>query len=159
MKTALFWTTTLIFTLLMQIGAQKMMSLWGVFPNILLLAALFSGISRGTVAGSCAGFVFGFLADIFSLSLFGSQTFLYTFMGYCAGHLKGQIDEERPLAQTGIVFVFSLGEVAGLWILETFFGESNKQFYALASWLRPFYTALLGSLYFSLMKLWTSLFA
>ena len=78
-----------------------------IFPKlsvICLFFVVFTGIYRGSSAGSSVGFLIGLANDFFAASALGIDSFSYAVVGYCAGLLPGRFDEGNPLIQTTVSF-------------------------------------------------------
>ncbi len=118
MNRIFFWLLTIFFTFIGQMLGTDFLSIHGVFPNILLLATVFFSLQLGSMPGQWVGFVLGLLADVASISILGSQTFMFTLIGNLVGRLHGQIDEEKPIAQMTLVFAASVLYCFGLFIFD-----------------------------------------
>src|SRR5437870_2943939 len=123
-----FWILTILILFILQVTFSELVSVKGVFPNLLLLATVFSGLQLGPVSGEWTGFIWGLLSDVASISVFGSQTFMLTLVGYIAGRLQGKIDEEKTVAQMVLVFLTSILYVLGLMFFELLFQGSTQRF-------------------------------
>ena len=147
----LFWIFTILLTFILQITFAEYISVLGTFPNLLLLATVFFSIYEGPMVGEVTGFMTGLLSDISSISLFGSQTFMLTLIGYTTGMLRGKINEEKPSAQMALVFIMSLVYVLGLYFLESLFGGSAERFKVITSFFEPVYSTLVSPLFFAIL--------
>ncbi len=154
----LFFIATVIFVFLIQMLCTRIGSIGGVFPNLFLLATTFFALRLGPLSGECLGFVFGIISDGIAISLFGSHTFALTLTGYTIGHLKGKIDEERPLAQIIMVLCVSLIIAGILFALESLFGGVTERYHLSISIGQSLYTALSAPIGFPLLNLWKRFF-
>lgn len=153
-----FWPLTLLLLFVFQIAFSQMLSLWGAFPNLLLLGTIFFAIRRGPITGEWIGFIWGLFADVSSISLFGSQTFMLTLIGYTVGLLQGKINAEKPIAQMSLVLMMSLAYLLGLLFFEALFGYSIQRFKVKTSFFQPVYSTLISPLLFSLLLRWSCFF-
>ena len=157
-KKIFFWISTVLAGFIFQMFFSDVFSISGIAPNFLLLGTIFCGINFGPVAGEWTGFVWGLFADVASISIFGSQTFMLTLIGYLMGRLQGKIDEEKPVAQLGLVLVMSFFFVLGLFALENFFGGASQRFRLQNIIFQPIYSALISPILFWLLVRWCSWF-
>lgn len=148
LKGAAFWILTVLIVFVAQITFSNFIAVRGSFPNLMLLTVIFFGLYRGPVTGEILGFALGLLADSASISIFGSQTFMFTLIGFISGRLQGKINEEKPIAQMSLVFFMSLLYVAGLALLESLFGGSWERFRAGTSLYQTLYSTLISPLVF-----------
>jgi len=155
---AIFWgfTVLLIFTLHLTVAGN--IAIWGSMPNFFLLSTVFFAIRGGSLTGEIFGFVSGLLSDIASTTVFGSQVFMLTLLGYLAGKLERKVDEDQPLAQMVLVFVLSIVHLLGLVLLESLFGGSPQRFSGIVIFLNPFYSTLLCPVIFWGLLKWSALF-
>jgi rod shape-determining protein MreD len=157
-KRSLFWILTVLLGFIFQVTFADLISIYGIFPNLLLLGTIFFAICGGPIVGEWAGFCWGLLSDVASISIFGSQTFMLTLVGYIAGRLKGKIDEDKSAAQMSVVLFMSVFYILGLLFLETLFGGSVQRFKARTSYFQPIYSTLVCPLAFWILLKWRSLF-
>lgn len=157
-KESFFWPLTILLLFTLQITLSHWISIWGTFPNLLLLGTIFFAIRRGPLVGEWSGFVWGLFSDAASISIFGSQTFMLTLIGYSAGRLQGKINAEKPAAQMSLVFFMSLLYLLGLLLFEVLFGGSAQRFKVKTSFLQPFYSTLICPFLFSILMRWLSWF-
>jgi rod shape-determining protein MreD len=159
MKTqGVFWIMTFLLVFVLHILMAEPMSVLGSRPNFFLLATIFFAIRGGPVIGELLGFSWGLLADVTSISLFGSQTFMLTLVGYIAGRLEGMIDEEKYSAQMVLVLLLSCLNIVGLLLLEILFKGVTERFRDRVVVLGPIYSTLLSPILFWALLQWTSVF-
>lgn len=150
----LFWFITVLIGFILQMSLSNFISVSGVFPNLLLLGTVFFALRNGPIAGEWTGFVWGLFSDAASISIFGSQTFMLTLIGYSAGRLRGKIDEEKVVAQMSLVLMMSVIFLTGLFFFEALFGGSIHRFKVMTSLFQPFYTMLVCPIAFWLLLRW-----
>ncbi len=154
MNRVFFWLFTIFFIFIGQMLCTDFLSIYVVFPNILLLGTVFFSLQLGSMQGQWVGFILGLLADVASISILGSQTFMFTLIGNLVGRLHGQIDEEKPIAQMTLVFSASVLYFAGLLMFENFFTGSATRFGSRATFFQPLYTTLMGPVVFWVLGRW-----
>ncbi|MGL5956046.1 MAG: rod shape-determining protein MreD [Brevinema sp.] len=95
-----FFYLMMSFILLMVQGFQ-VISVFSVYPDLLLLLTIIFAFSRDSFKGEIFGFIFGMLLDLMSGALFGLNAFIFTVTGVCA-------DPFRKIAKLPslIVFIF-----------------------------------------------------
>ena len=93
-------TYAVIFLLFyLEIAVFDKLRIFGVRPELLLIATFFFGFHFGILRGMEAGIVSGLLKDIFSLSSFGINTFSFLLMGFVSGFLKNKLVRENFITQ------------------------------------------------------------
>lgn len=105
MKAFFFYSITIVLILWIQVVNDHYTGGLGFSANLVLVAVLSFGLSRGPLVGELLGFVWGLLVDAASLGFIGIHALLYTLAGYMAGVLKRQLDESKMGAQS----LFTLG--------------------------------------------------
>lgn len=78
-----------------------------VFPDLIMLIVIFTGIFYGAVDGAILGLIAGFLRGVFSPSTFEADIFIFSFVGFMAAILASMFYKNRPLSQmfiTGVLF-------------------------------------------------------
>lgn len=155
-KHFLFWTTTIFLCFILQMILGYRIAIFGAVPNFQLLAVVFFALRYGSVPGEYFGFFLGLLADVGSISIFGSQTFVFTLIGYLCGQLRGKIDDEQPFAQMGLVLAVGMFYILGLYCLENMFTGGGQRFKISMSIIQPIYTALISPLIFWFLLRWSS---
>jgi len=155
---AAFWFLTVILVFTLHLTVAGNIAVLGSVPNFLLLSIIFFAIRGGSLTGEILGFVLGLLSDIASTTVFGSQVFMLTFLGYLAGKLERKVDEDQPLAQVALVFILSIANLLGLVLLESLFGGSPQRFKGIFMILNPVYSTLLCPIVFWGLLKWSALF-
>ena len=108
-----FWLLTVLGVFILHLTVAGNIAIFQSSPNFLLLATVFFAVRGGPVRGEILGFIWGILSDISSTSIFGSQAFMYTFIGYIVGKLERMVDENKLSAQMVLVLVMSFLNLAG----------------------------------------------
>jgi rod shape-determining protein MreD len=118
----IFIVSTLVLGFVVHMAAHRYLSVFNIGPDILLLLVLANAFSQGPLMGEIMGFCWGLMADCLGVSFFGLQSFLFSAIGYFAGHLRRRIDTERPIPQVVVALlgtvVYSLGSTLIRSVLE-----------------------------------------
>ena len=154
----IFWILTVLLVFILQVTIAGPISILGASPNFFLLSTVFFAIRGGPVVGEVLGFVWGMLSDVTSISLFGSQTFMLTLVGYLVGRLERKVDEENTSAQMVLVLLMSLLNLSGLLFLETLFGGVTQRFRDKSAALVPLYSTFLSPVLFWALLQWSLFF-
>ena len=102
----MYFVLLLIFFLQVTIlGAIKIL---GAAPDLGALFIIFIAIFFGWETGLESGFVFGVLKDIYSVDIFGVNTFTLAITGFLAGALSPKLFRDSKMTQASIVFIFTL---------------------------------------------------
>lgn len=154
MKKFLYFLSTLILVLWVQLASHYFIGSTGFSPNIIICAVLYFGLSRGPISGELMGFFWGLLMDAGSLGLMGLHALLYSGAGFMAGVLRRQLDEDKGWTQA----IFTLG-VTVLYVI--FYFVLDRLFASGAhpmSWTmlgQPLVNAVAAPFVFGLMRAWT----
>ena len=149
---------TVLLVFIVHLTLAGSLSIFGTAPNFLLLSTVFFAIRGGPVTGEFFGFFMGILSDIASMSVFGSQAFMLTLIGYLVGKLERQVDEDKHSAQMFLVFLMSCANILGLALLESFFGGSAQRFRGQTVLIGPFYSTLICPVVFWALLQWIRIF-
>ena len=150
----IFWPLTFLFCFGLDLITQDFFSVFGLSPRVLLVSTFFFAIKEGPLTGECLGFLWGLLLDLSGLSLFGSQTFLLTAIGYSAGILRGKIDETILLAQMSLIWGASCFYILGLFLLEALLGGQPGRFLVWNSLLEPFVAGATAPIFYFILNRW-----
>jgi rod shape-determining protein MreD len=154
MKKTLFYFSTVLGALWGQIAVNHLVGGTWFSVDLVLIAVLFLGLTRGPVVAQSFAFVCGLLTDAASLGVMGVHTLLYTVAGYLSGMLSRQLDASKVWTQG----LFTLG-VSCLYfalyfglqrIVGNVSGTANWAFLA-----HPFVNALVAPLVFILLEHWS----
>ncbi|OGW74596.1 MAG: rod shape-determining protein MreD [Omnitrophica bacterium RBG_13_46_9] len=96
--------TVILILFFLEITALNKIRLFGVRPELLLIATIFFGFHFGMMRGMEVGLISGVLKDVFSIALFGVNALLFLFIGFLSGFLKKSLFKENFITQ----FLFSL---------------------------------------------------
>ena len=121
--------------------------------DVVLIAVLFYGLTRGPAAAQLMGFVWGLLVDASVLGVVGLHSLLYALCGFSAGMLRRQLDESKPWTQS--LFTFGITAVYALlygFLMRVLSPESGVLSAALLT--LPILGAALAPVIFWLMHQW-----
>ena len=146
-------------TLWMVLWAQILSNYFGepvLSINVVLIAVLYVGLSRGPLAGEALGFLWGLLVDVSFFGLLGLNAFLYAAAGYLAGMLRRQLDETKMWTQALFSFAASAAYLFFAYVLDRLFSSGARSL----SWgilAQPVGNALMAPLLFRAMRAWSNL--
>jgi rod shape-determining protein MreD len=80
----------------------------GSKPDLVLTAVIFCGIFSGGRMGMEAGLIGGLALDIFSADIFGTNAFVFSFIGLISGSLSSQLFRDSKVIQFFLVLVFTM---------------------------------------------------
>ncbi|MCK8828227.1 rod shape-determining protein MreD [Natroniella acetigena] len=75
-----------------------------ITPDFLLIIVMILSINHGKTAGGVAGFLAGFLQDLFSGGLFGINIIVKTIVGFSVGILKKEVYQDSLLLPPLVLF-------------------------------------------------------
>jgi len=153
MKYLLFYAVTLLGGLWLQVIQNHFLggSLFSV--QLLVIATIYWGLTRGPISGPLMGFLWGLLTDAASLGLLGERALLYSAVGYIAGFFRRQLDDTKPWTQGVFTLISSLGVLLGELLVEHFFANGQRPI-LLSMWLQPLWNALAAPLLFLVLRSW-----
>ena len=122
---AVFYFISFWAALVVQFGWSRYADIHGVAPNVILIALMFIGLSRGPVAGEVMGFMWGLAWDSMTVELFGSHTLVLTCIGYLAGRLSRMWDESKIVTQLALAGIVSIIYQATLMLVYQIFAPSQ----------------------------------
>jgi rod shape-determining protein MreD len=138
---------------LLRSSATRLLSVYGVTPDLLVLITVYWALAGGPTAGVVAGFVIGLVADAEVGRFLGLTAGALAAIGFVIGSIGSSLHREKPPAQFVVLF-FAAALVLGL---RTLFATGGD----LVAWLavfpvdvaaRALYTALLGPALYVLLR-------
>jgi len=108
MKKLVYYILFYIFFSLVQFIFGRYIGIFGVFPNFILLAVVYLGISKRTICAQLLGFLFGLSWDVFSTDIFGIRAVMFTVAGYLSGKIFKNFDVDKVFSQFVIVFFVNI---------------------------------------------------
>lgn len=108
--------TAILFLFFIEVTIFNSLRIYGVKPELLLIATIFFGFRFGMIRGLETGLLAGALKDIFGITAFGVNTLSFLFIGCLAGFLREKLSRENIVMQ----FFFSnisVYAVSGIYFL------------------------------------------
>ncbi|MCL2145245.1 MAG: rod shape-determining protein MreD [Endomicrobia bacterium] len=93
---------------LLQFFFGQYINIRGVFPNFILIAVVYIGLTRGKLSGEMMGFMLGLTWDAFSTDVFGVRAIMFTIIGYFAGMMNKSFNKDQAFTQIVVVFLSSM---------------------------------------------------
>jgi rod shape-determining protein MreD len=98
-----------IFTaLLIQTSVFNFFSLWGIKPNLALIAVIYFALFHGTLTAVGTGIIAGLLEDVLSGGLLGINLLIKPLIGYLFSLIGQQMVVLNPINQAVLVILGSL---------------------------------------------------
>lgn len=143
-----------IFLIFLQTVFQSLITINGVYPELVLLGLLHYANSRGQLHGQLIGMVVGFIIDFLSEAPLGFFAFIYTLIGFIIGSMKQKIYSDSillPILISGICLVIK--EIAVV-ILAGIYRQIELQTAAFGTdfFLHMLYTLLLAPILFVIFR-------
>ncbi len=113
-RLAIYITVLLLF--FVELILFDKLRIYGVRPEILLIATVFFGFHFGIARGIEIGVLSGILKDVFSITTFGVNVFSFLLIGFLAGYLKDKLFKENFVTQA-LFSCFSVYIVWGILIV------------------------------------------
>ena len=135
----LYYVFFYVFFCLLQFFFGKYLNIDGIFPNFILIAVVYLGLTRGKLSAEVMGFLFGLTWDAFSTDVFGVRAIMFTFIGYFAGILSKKFDKNQVFTQMVVVFLSSVIYWIGFSLIYYVLPEGSGSY-------TPFVVSLYGSL-------------
>jgi rod shape-determining protein MreD len=130
---------------LLRSSAARLLAVFGVTPDLLVLITVYWALAGGATAGVIAGFVVGLVADAEVGRFLGLTAGTLAGVGFLIGSASSSLHRERPPAQFVVLF-FAATFVLGVRTLFATGGDVVAWFAVFPKdvALRALYTALLG---------------
>jgi rod shape-determining protein MreD len=94
--------------LFLQTTFIPLLSLGGMVPDLLLVWVVFTGLRRGRVETTVAGFLVGLLQDLVSTQLFGLAALSKTVAGFLAGYFYNENKTDQTLGTYRFLLIVGL---------------------------------------------------
>lgn len=154
---SIFLGGILFIALVFQTTVLPHITLFGVWPDLLLLLTIVFALLRGSDEGKWFGLAAGLLADLFLGRWFGIQTLLKMLVGYSAGWFSGKyfVDHLGVPALLTVAFV-SIQELV-LYIMSRSSGELSWQlgwfFRSVWPWVLLYSLVLMPWIYQAMLRI------
>ena len=138
---------------LLRSSAARLLAVYGVTPDLLVLITVYWALAGGATAGVIAGFVVGLVADAEVGRFLGLTAGALAAIGFLIGSIGSSLHREKPPAQFVVLF-FATTLVLGLRTLFATGGDLIAWFaiFPVDVALRALYTALLGPALYGLLR-------
>ncbi|MDR2192179.1 MAG: rod shape-determining protein MreD [Endomicrobium sp.] len=124
---------------LLQFFFGRYLNIGGVFPNFILIAVVYLGLSRGKMGAQTMGFLYGLTWDSFSTDVFGVRAIMFTLIGYFSGALSKNFDKDQIFAQITLVVAANIIYWLGFSLLYFVIPDGAGSY-------KPFVVSVYGSL-------------
>jgi len=151
----LSFLTVILAFLAQQLWIQSL-PLFGVGPQIMLIAVIYYSLHYGELSGELFGFVCGMFLDVFSISVIGTQAMIFTLAGYICGRLSHRIDEASVSVQVLLSFAFSYFQSLMMYLVSKIFLPASLTDYRNFV-ITPLYTAIVSAAIFKIIEYWMEL--
>jgi rod shape-determining protein MreD len=91
--------------LLLQTSWVHKIAIFGIMPDLILLALVYIGISGGQVEGTTFGFTSGFLLDVYDPEAMGINTLTNSIVGFAVGYSRIGVVAEEIRVQALLLFL------------------------------------------------------
>lgn len=151
---------TVVFSTILIVGCAFAQSTWfgaiavfGVVPDISLVALIWISYRNGLVEGPAAGFLSGFAEDFLSASPLGFHAFIKTAVAAAAALLHGTFYIDKLLLPLALGFAATLAKALAAGALFLLFGAKIHVYSVLDSklWIEAAYNGLLSPAVFLLL--------
>ncbi|HOW28377.1 MAG TPA: hypothetical protein PK876_07740 [Elusimicrobiota bacterium] len=127
--------------------------------NLPLIMVVYLGITGQVGLAQTLGFFWGLGSDAAGLSLFGTQGFFLSLLGYLVGLLSKKIDSEKTVSQVTMVIGATIFCGLGCWFFQKVFDQAE----VLRPWslgvvlFQGFFNVLLAPLVFRMSSFWVKM--
>ncbi len=143
-----FWTAIVV-----QFSWSRYAGIHGIAPNVILVALMFIGLSRGPMAGQIMGFLWGLAWDSMNVELFGSHTLVLTCMGFLSGRFSRMWDESKVVPQIALAGITSvLYQLSLLLVYKLFAPSQDLATVNYVVLLQPFFNMAIAPFVFLLAR-------
>jgi rod shape-determining protein MreD len=156
MKKTLYYISTLLVVLWIQMASDYFVGASGLSSNVVLIVVLYFGLATGPLVGESLGFIWGLLVDASSLGLIGLHALLYAAVGYLAGMLRRQLDQDKVWTQSIFTLIVSTLYLVLYLLMDRMFAMGTRPL----SWaigVQPLSNGIIAPVVFWLMQRWARL--
>jgi rod shape-determining protein MreD len=104
MRKIIYYVMFYVLFCLLQFFFGKYINIYSIFPNFILVAVVYLGLSRGKLSAETMGFLLGLTWDAFSTDVFGVRAIMFTIIGYFSGMMSKNFDKDQIFTQIVVVF-------------------------------------------------------
>lgn len=121
LKNFLFFFVLILASVFFQSTALNILVISGIKPDLVLIVVCYISLRWEEEVGTCLGFLLGFLQDVLSAGILGSNALTKTLFGYLCKKAERRLNTKNPVVQMLMIFFFSLVEgVFFLLVLQIF---------------------------------------
>ena len=91
--------------LVLQLTVAPRIALGEIAPDFPLLLVIYYAVFAGPVRGTVAGFLIGFIQDLFSPELLGLNALTKTILGFTLGHVGAKTESDHVVLLATLFFV------------------------------------------------------
>jgi len=153
MKSFIFYLLTILVGLWIQIVLNHLTGGQWISFQVLLIAVIYWGLSRGPLVGQLMGFGWGMLMDASSLGFLGMHGLLWAAVGYLSGVFRRQLDDTKPWTQTLFTFAMSCFYGIGALIIDRLMASGDRPL-QMVYIMQPLGNALIAAIAFWLLNAW-----
>ena len=107
-KKILYWPLVLITCFVLQTTLVKAIPIFGIKPDLLIVALFILSTKTGVLSGVYTGFLIGLAQDIYSPMILGQNALSMSFIGFIAGHFNEKIIRLDPILQGLLLIILFL---------------------------------------------------
>ena len=133
------------------------LSVGKIFPDLFLVAVVYSALRLGPTGGSVSGFLCGIVQDSFSYTYFGLHAAVKTVVGFTIGKARHSFFSNNYLVQMTIIFVAKI--IHDIIFYAFYFSGGEKSFWSqifLHTLPSAIYTSVLGVALFIIFRIKTA---
>ncbi len=121
-----------ILTAVAQLTAVPLISVSGIYPDLLVLPIIFFTLKNGQIYGTTLGFLSGFIFDFISGGVLGSAMFAYTLVGFITGYFYDETQMPSEInSLTILLIIFISGSISSFFYSALGTNQLNEIFNSL----------------------------
>jgi len=110
LKNFLFFFMLILASVFFQSTALNILVISGIKPDLVLIVVCYISLRWEEEVGTCLGFLLGFLQDVLSVGILGTNALTKTLFGYLCKKAERRLNTRNPVVQMLLIFLFSLME-------------------------------------------------
>jgi len=99
------WLAVFAACFVLQTTVVPVVGIFGIQPDLLLIALMVLAIRHGSMSGIWAGFILGLAQDIYAPSVLGQHAFANAIVGFFIGLFNERVMSTGPLVKLAILLV------------------------------------------------------
>ncbi|KMQ50815.1 Rod shape-determining protein MreD [Chitinispirillum alkaliphilum] len=117
-KRIIYWILFFLFCFILQTTLVKIISVYGVRPDLILVALFIFCTKTGVLPGVYLGFFLGLLQDLYSPSILGQNALSKSVIGFLAGHFNDKVIKLDPVLKAVLLIVLFMVNDSLIMIIE-----------------------------------------